>query len=172
MVKLVPLEKIIEFSNDGISDYLTGSPAPKIFFNNLAREIAKSKRKFQAISIITVRISPPLVRPKNSTKIRREELLNKNKVFEIELIDIGKCLKAQMRSGDFYSRLAENGFWICIQGDRAEAEKASERFALHTSKVSDTRSKIRSIFYAVSEWDTRMNQKEWIHEIDGVFFAP
>ena len=172
MVKLIPLEKIIEFSNDGVSDYLTGSPAPKIFFNNLAREIAKSKRKFQPISIITVRLSLPLVHPKNSKKIRKEELLNRNRDFEIELIDICKCLKAHMRSGDFYSRLAENGFWICIQGGMAEAEKASERFALQTSKASETRLKIRSIFYAVSEWDARMNQKEWIHEIDGVFFAP
>ena len=45
----------VEFSNNGILDFLTGAPAPKQFLDNLRRDISKSKRRHQDISIVTVK---------------------------------------------------------------------------------------------------------------------
>ena len=43
----------VEFSNNGVTDSLTGAPAPRNFFENLAREISKSRRKYQPLAIMT-----------------------------------------------------------------------------------------------------------------------
>lgn len=47
----------IEFSNNGLIDSVSGSPAPRIFIDNLMREVARSNRSHQAFSITTVKIA-------------------------------------------------------------------------------------------------------------------
>jgi len=178
---LVPPENIVEFSNDGITDSLTGAPAPKIFLDNLEREIAKSKRKYQAISIITVKLNLETNRNQKLKKksVNRSSISQKQKMdllvndwkFEKELAEVGRHLKSKMRSGDFYSRFAENGFWICIQGDINDAKKASERFSLDISRINRVQGEIPQVLYIENQWDTKMNQDEWIREIDLVFFG-
>lgn len=150
----------VEFSNNGTLDSLTGAPAPKVFFENLAREISKSKRKFQPISIVMVQVLPDFAlapdkvlvgNAKALTKkvqIETKKVQNKNDInirgsaYERELILVGRCLKSNMRSGDFYSRIADNGFWICLQGDAIDAQNAVNRFALKISEAKNIENKL------------------------------
>ena len=149
----------VEFSNNGVLDSLTGAPAPKIFFDNLAREISKSKRKFEPISIVTVQVLPDFTLASSkslgaSYKTKNKNVQNENRqnetdanlyesAYEIELISVGRCLKTNMRSGDFYSRIADNGFWICLQGDAIDSEKAVKRFALKILEAKNLENKSR-----------------------------
>lgn len=191
----------VEFSNNGALDSLTGAPAPKVFFENLAREIAKSKRKFQPISIVMVQVLPDfsllpnkvLVETSNTRKknVQNKEDMNpRGSAYEKELILVGRCLKSNMRAGDFYSRIADNGFWICLQGDAADAQKAVARFGLkiseaknlenrkqgkipaasHPLKENDSIDCNQIAEFAISEWDGKSNDVEWIHEIDLRYF--
>ena len=182
-MKLNQINIDVEFSNNGITDSLTDAPAPKIFLDNLAREIAKSKRKFQAISIVTVQLnrinsSPNTIganRDKKSliASTQKDDLeirSKRNKEDEKVLVSLGLCLKSKMRSGDFYSRFAETGFWVCIQGDLVDAMKTSERFSLSISCEKELSSD-RVIFkHAQSEWKLEMNQQEFIQSVDLQFF--
>jgi GGDEF domain-containing protein len=184
----------VEFSNNGALDSLTGAPAPKVFFDNLAREISKSKRKFQPISIVMVQVLPDFAlapekvlgtSSKALTKkvqIETKKVQNKNNInirgsaYEKELILVGRCLKSNMRGGDFYSRIADNGFWICLQGDAIDAQKAANRFALKILEaknldkdhlmVENQRAK-----FVICEWDGSVNEAEWIQKIDLLYFS-
>ncbi|CAB4746606.1 unannotated protein [freshwater metagenome] len=139
----------VEFSNNGALDSLTGAPAPKVFFDNLAREISKSKRKFQAVSIVMVQVLPDFVLVPDKalgtiSKNKNETDANLHgSAYEKELISVGRCLKSSMRGGDFYSRIADNGFWICLQGDSVDAEKAVKRFALKISEAKILENKLQ-----------------------------
>lgn len=163
----------VEFSNNGLLDSLTGTPAPKTFLDNLDREISKSKRKFQAISIITLKLLPESSRDSISK-------------YEKGLVAIGQSLKSDLRSGDFYSRFAENGFWLCLQGDLVEAKKAADRFLVSISKIKSFETKPKGLLpdgqvlplpkgpqiaISIKEWDGKSNSAEWIQEIDLCFFT-
>jgi len=191
----------VEFSNNGALDSLTGAPAPKVFFDNLAREISKSKRKFQPISIVMVQVLPDFaLAPEKvlgtsskaltkkvqietkkvqieTKKVQNEKYINLlGSAYEKELILVGRCLKSNMRGGDFYSRIADNGFWICLQGDAIDAQKAANRFALKISEannldkdhlmVENQRAK-----FVICEWDGSVNEAEWIQKIDLLYFS-
>jgi GGDEF domain-containing protein len=184
----------VEFSNNGALDSLTGAPAPKVFFDNLAREISKSKRKFQPISIVMVQVlldfalAPEKVLGTSSKALTKKVQIETKKVqnekyinllgsaYEKELILVGRCLKSNMRGGDFYSRIADNGFWICLQGDAIDAQKAANRFALKISEannldkdhlmVENQRAK-----FVICEWDGSVNEAEWIQKIDLLYFS-
>lgn len=71
----------VEFSNNGVTDSLTGAPAPRNFFANLAREISKSRRKYQPLAIITFKCLP------------LEEKLAKKNEAEQELMELGIIVK-------------------------------------------------------------------------------
>lgn len=143
----------VEFSNNGTLDSLTGAPAPKVFFENLAREISKSKRKFQPISIVMVQVLPDFALAPDKVLVETSNTKNKNvqnksninirgSAYERELILVGRCLKSNMRGGDFYSRIADNGFWICLQGDAIDAQNAVNRFALKISEAKNLENKL------------------------------
>ena len=183
----------VEFSNNGALDSLTGAPAPKVFFDNLAREISKSKRKFQPISIVMVQVLPDFAlapdkvlveSSKALTKkvqIETKKVQNKNNInirgsaYEKELILVGRCLKSNMRGGDFYSRIADNGFWICLQGDAIDAQKAANRFALKISEAKNLDKdhlmvENQRVKFVICEWDGSVNEAEWIQKIDLLYF--
>jgi len=132
------LPNAIEFSNNGVSDSLTGAPAPKTFFDNLAREISQSRRRPQSIAIITIKLlqenkeAKPIKNSKqNSTTIeglKIKDSKSSNLFFEKQLALVSKTIKTNMRGGDFYARIAEDGFWVCLQGNLAEATRTAERF--------------------------------------------
>ena len=198
----------VEFSNNGALDSLTGAPAPKIFFENLAREISKSKRKFQPLSIVVVQVLPDFSLIPNKVLAKTFNTKNKNvhnkqdmnpskSAYEKELILVGRCLKSNMRGGDFYSRIADNGFWICLQGDAIDAQKAANRFALKISEAKNIENKLQgkmagrngpqegknslgnrhsindipSSVFAICEWDGIVNETEWIQKIDLLYFS-
>ncbi len=158
----------IEFSNNGISDSLTGAPSPKLFMDNLTREISKSKRKPQPISIMTVKLLP--AKTINTKKVK-SNIGCETTEFEEDLLGISNTIKSNMRSGDFYSRVAENGFWLCIQGDLIESEKIVLRLS---SKLPKSRSHPISenrIVFAVYEWNSAQDVNAMIKEIDLNYFA-
>ena len=82
-----------------------------------------------------------------------------------------------MRGGDFYSRIAENGFWICLQGDIVEAQRAAERFSLTISKGNQSKDpnvlllNVPRAEFSLSEWNGKSNPAEWIQEIDLRYFT-
>ena len=165
---VVNSKRKIEFSNNGMSDSLTGVPAPKLFLDNITREISKSKRKPQAISIITIKLLPAGVITGKKSKSNIESEVTE---FEKDLLAMSKIIKSNMRSSDFYSRLAENGFWLCIQGDLVESEKIVLRLS---SKLSESRARSISekrIDFAIYEWNSAQDVNAMIKEIDLKYFV-
>lgn len=191
----------VEFSNNGALDSLTGAPAPKVFFDNLAREISKSKRKFQPISIVMAQVLLDLYlaapikvlvesfNTKNRNLQSKKEINQSGSAYERQLVSVGRCLKSSMRGGDFYSRIADDGFWICLQGDAVDAQKAANRFASKISEAKYLENKMQRrigeghspdkdllmvknqrVKFAISEWDGKSNDVEWIHKIDLIYF--
>jgi hypothetical protein len=76
-----------------------------------------------------------------------------------------------MRGGDFYGRLAENGFWLCIQGELEEATRAAERIeAKFLGKLKDLNTGAQTEF-TFSEWTKNCEINSWIKEIDTQFFS-
>lgn len=165
------IPRAIEFSNNGVSDSLTGAPAPKTFFDNLAREISQSQRNSQSISIVTMKLLPEN-RDLKKLKTPPPQYPNQSNLeFEKDLSLISNCIKSNMRGGDFYSRLAENGFWLCVQGNLEEARRATERIdAKISEKLKDLSGGARMEF-TFSEWTKSRKLKKWIDEIDIQFFS-
>ena len=152
---------VIEFSNNGVSDSLTGAPAPRLFFENLNREISQSQRKYQSISIVTMKLLPEISDNKKLENLK----------FEKNLSLLSNCIKSNMRGGDFYARLAENGFWLCIQGELEEATRAAERIEeKYSGKLKDLNTGAQTEF-TFSEWARNCDANNWIKEIDTQFFS-
>jgi GGDEF domain-containing protein len=185
------LPNAIEFSNNGVSDSLTGAPAPKIFFDNLAREISQSRRRPQSIAIITIKLlqeneeAKPLKNSKqNNTTVKDlkpkdlklkdlkpKDLKSTNLFFEKQLAIVSNTIKTNMRGGDFYSRIAEDGFWLCLQGNLAEANSTAERFeAKILDKLKQPNRKVR-VEVTSTEWSANLDSNFWIEEIDQKYFS-
>ena len=162
--------RAIEFSNNGVSDSLTGAPAPKLFFDNLTREISKSKRKMQSISIVTIKLLPEENQIKERKKPTIQFLKQKNQIYEKQLALMSSCIKSNMRGSDFYSRIAENGFWICVQGDLEEAMKAADRMQGKIATRFVDLSYEAQIKTSFNEWTRNLDANNWIDEIDRLFF--
>ena len=75
-----------------------------------------------------------------------------------------------MRGGDFYSRLAENGFWLCIQGNLEEATKAANRIDVKITERLKNLSGDSRIEFTFSEWARNCDVNNWIKEVDTQFF--
>jgi GGDEF domain-containing protein len=160
------LPDAIEFSNNGVSDSLTGAPAPKTFFDNLAREISQSRRNSQSIAIVTIKLLQ-----KNEEAAQPNNLKSSNLLFEKQLALLSNTIKTNMRGGDFYSRMAENGFWLCLQGNLGEANSTAERFK---AKISDKLNQLNveaQLEFAASEWKPNLDSNSWIEEIDKKYFS-
>ena len=161
----------IEFQNNGVSDSLTGAPAPKIFFDNLAREISQSQRNSQSIAIVTIKLLPEVHDINKVKKITPKPIDQRDLEFEKLLAQLSNNIKINMRGGDFYSRIAENGFWLCLQGDLEQATRTAQRFEKVISEkfsVSNLRAHLK---FSSSEWKRDQNMNNWIAEIDRHYFA-
>lgn len=106
----------IEFRNNGVSDSLTNSISPTIFYSMLEREIALKLRKEVQLSIVTV------------------EIPGANNDRQMFIANSG--LKLCLRKGDFYSRIAVRGFWVCLRGNLKAAELAGARYMEKIAEVS------------------------------------
>lgn len=147
----------IEFSNNGLIDSVSGSPAPRIFIDNLMREVARSNRSHQAFSITTVKIA----------KYLEITASNYGQFLENTLL-VNRALKANLRAGDFYSRFADIGFWICINGNLTEAEFARTRFE---SAINLGDSKNTGYKFSTKQWQHKEAALDFIERIDQEFFS-
>ena len=167
----------IEFSNNGILDSLTGAPAPKLFFDNLAREISQSRRSSQPIAIVAIKLLSENAESRITNKSKRAKKPSSNQIsqrdleFEKLLAQLNNNIKSNMRGSDFYSRIAENGFWLCLRGDLAQAISTATRFEeIISQKFITTNVKAHLEFFS-SEWTRDQDINNWITEIDRQYFA-
>lgn len=167
----------IEFSNNGILDSLTGAPAPKLFFDNLAREISRSRRSSQPIAIMTIKLLSEDTESGINNKSKRVKKPSSNQIsqraleFEKLLAQLNNSINSNMRGSDFYSRIAENGFWLCLHGDLAQAISTAKRFEeIISQKFMTTNANAQLEFFS-SEWKRNLDANEWISEIDRQYFA-
>jgi hypothetical protein len=161
----------IEFSNNGIFDSLTGAPAPKLFFDNVAREISQSRRNSQSISIMTIKLLPEVKDVKRVKKPSIKNTQQKNLEFEKLLAQVSNNIKINMRGSDFYSRIAENGFWLCLQGDLDQAVSAAQRFEkVISEKLIDSSGKAH-LEFSSNEWKSNLDLNNWISEVDRQYFT-
>ena len=100
---------VLEFSNNGFIDSLTHAPAPAVFLSSLSREHAGASRDSRTLSILSIR-------PTNSSTLT-----------ELQLISMARTIVSHLRSGEFFSRISEDGYWIAVRGDKSSASKLSER---------------------------------------------
>ena len=100
---------VLEFSNNGLIDSLTHAPAPAVFLSSLSREHAGASRDSRTLSILSIR-------PTNSSTLT-----------ELQLISMARTIVSHLRSGEFFSRISEDGYWIAVRGDKSSASKLSER---------------------------------------------
>jgi GGDEF domain-containing protein len=149
----------IEFVNNGILDSLTGSPAQSVFLKQLKQAVSRANRSGQALCIVTLRLS------NNFAKSNSSETSGK----AFDLIAISQILKGSIRGGDFYTRMSQLGFWVCLQGDLAEAEVAIKRFQdrLEDLKRDELKSGIACEIYERRE---SVSVASWIDEIDKSYF--
>jgi len=136
----------VEFSNNGMSDSLTGTMAPSTFHDNLKREISTAERLNQELTVLGVSVSPTNFENRSS--------------YENALIEIAHELRLQLRAGEFFSRISEDGFWIFMRGNEFDAEKFFLRLLL------PHREEIRSCIVSKN----RDQYSEWIRRIDQLHF--
>ena len=84
--------------------------------------------------------------------------------YEEELIKACSILHKNLRENDFFTRMAVNGFYIVISGERSEEEQFTERF----KRLFADRS-----LYQVGSYRLigDPSPTDWLSEIDDQYFA-
>lgn len=134
----------IEFKNNGLIDSLTHAPAPAVFFENLRREFSSAKREGRNISLISL------------------QSLTIETVTEPQLTALARAIVRHLRSDEFFTRISESGFWICVKGDSIAAENLATRIVDHVD------SKWRG---SIIECQPTTTIDEWIYEADLKHFS-
>jgi hypothetical protein len=98
----------VEFFNDGVRDRVSGAPAPAIFLDQLNREMQIASREERPLTVLSI------------VSLNEEFLLR-------GILSMTKLIEKNLRRGDFYTRISENGFWLCIRGDLQAARNVVER---------------------------------------------
>ena len=150
----------IEFANNGILDSLTGSPAQSVFLKQLRQAISRTDRSGAALSILTLRLSKDLRLLKDIARVKSDEIKDRS----LDLIAIAQILKSSIRGGDFYTRMSQFGFWICLHGDSSEAEAAVKRFRDGLDGLKS------AVTFEIFERDKSAPLASWIDEIDKSYF--
>ena len=159
----------LEFSNNGVVDSLTHSPAPAIFLENVKREHSNALREMRPISILSIQA-------RDSTN-----------VTSAQLIEMARLITKHMRSGEFYSRISESGFWISVRGSEAAAITLSQRImgqrimgqglmsqgilsGRETNTNTESESQYRHWCTSVIECAPSQDLNSWIKSIDLAHF--
>ena len=151
---------LVQFDHDDRSDLLTGALAPTNFYRALLRAISVRKRNGGALFIITVKVIAPIKSFKGGSPAASRQI----KEYEGALINSSKLIKKNLRTQDLFTRMAVNGFYILISGDKSEEPKLVERF----KKLFADRS-----LYEVgaSKLIGDSSAAEWLNEIDRSYFT-
>ena len=137
----------LEFMSDGNLDSLTLSMAPALFHENLKREISTALREARELTIVSLQVNP--------------DGFASLSLYQEALIEIAHHLRTQLRGGDFFSRISDQGFWILLRTDLVGAKLVVERLNLaHHEKIS--------INFVVRG---SHNYSEWISTVDQIHFA-
>jgi GGDEF domain-containing protein len=162
----------LEFANNGISDSLTGSNAPSVFIQNLRRAVSIANRKPEPLTILTIKFCEPMVPKKPrivSGKIVAEtHLLKIRSEMEQELLAGARAISKSLRGGDFFSRMAVAGFWICLHSDMASAEIAARRFKAEVQvEIPNQNLTLEIQLFSRPELTT---MGSWVTEVDKGYF--
>ncbi|MEN9735627.1 MAG: hypothetical protein RL129_337 [Actinomycetota bacterium] len=149
----------VQFEHDGAYDTLTGADSQNKFAQNLARSISARKRNGGALYIFTLKIKAPERELKSGTYAQTRQILK----YEEELIKACSILHKNLRENDFFTRMAVNGFYIVISGERSEEEQFTERF----KRLFADRS-LYELHKFTLTGDLEMLQ--WLAEVDSVYF--
>jgi len=151
----------VKFDHDNRTDLLTGAEAQINFYRHLLRAMAVRKRNGGALFIITVQVI-------STTKIyKKESMARKEQVrkFEEELKRVSIRIKRNLRVQDFYTRMAVDGFYILISGEKGEEEKLTERF----KRLFADRALYRVLTFKLTG---DHSPTEWLSEVDSHYFTP
>jgi len=162
----------LEFANNGISDSLTGSNAPSVFIQNLSRAVSIANRKPEPLTILTIKFCEPLISKKvraDPRKIVAEtQLLKIRSDMARELLAGTRAITKTLRGGDFFSRIAVAGFWICLHSDLASAQVAAQRFA--TAVQVEIPNQILNLDVHLYSRRELTTMGSWVSEIDEGYF--
>ena len=162
----------LEFANNGISDSLTGSNAPSVFIQNLRRAVSIANRKPEPLTIVTIKFCEPVATKQPRTvpgKIVAEtQLLNIRSEMERELLAGARAISKSLRGGDFFSRMAVAGFWICLHSDLASAEIAARRFMAEVQV--EIPNQILTLEVQLFSRPELTTMGSWVSEVDEGYF--
>ncbi len=106
-------------SHDGLRDSLTHLAAPGLFYEELRRELARTQRSGDHLSLIRL-----LLRP-----IEPEVKDGLTSAYEIEVLSFGQTLKRLSRAEDICSRMGALEFLTLLHGDDSVASNLVNRIA-------------------------------------------
>ncbi len=138
----------IEFGNNGVTDSLTGAPAPAIFLERAQSEYFGSRRDGRALSILSL----------NSAA-------HDSQVGEGQIVALARSIEREIRGEEFFCRISEEGFWIAFRGETQAGEILAARIK-SAPLVAQELWKIAVI--ESSRWSTF---EHWLHAVDLAHFT-
>ena len=84
--------------------------------------------------------------------------------YEGELVKASSLIKKNLRSQDFYTRMAVDGFYVLITGERSEESKLLERF----KRIFADRALYK---IALSHLTGDLSPTDWLTEVDELYFG-
>jgi GGDEF domain-containing protein len=142
-----PTYPIVEFSNNGIIDLLSGAPSQNAFMKSLHQALANADRSKSDLTLVTIKIVG--------------EQYKSSGELEIALIDLAKLIRKNLRAGDLFTRMSERGYWLLIHGDKLAGMKIAERLRANATSTTDIQIHMR---------EESTNLASWVSEVDGGYF--
>ena len=104
-------------SYDGLRDSLTHLAAPGLFYEEMRRELARSKRNGDQLSLIRLVLRP----------ITSELRNNSDSEYEVEVLSFSQTLHRLSRAEDICSRMGRLEFLTLLHGNDSAASNLIER---------------------------------------------
>ena len=107
-------------SHDGLRDSLTHLAAPGLFYEELRRELARTRRSGEPLSLIRLVLRP--------IELEAKGVLTST--YEVEVLSFSQTLSRLSRAEDVCSRMGPLEFLILLHGNQSIALNLVERIAL------------------------------------------
>jgi len=114
----------IQFEHNAFIDSLTDADAQTIFFDNLVKAVSNRKRSGGALLILTLEIIAPKKGFKKGGIAAKRQISD----YEESLKRAARIINKNLRREDSFTRMAVNGFYILIRGEKKEEQLTIERF--------------------------------------------